>query len=70
MTTPLRPITVSCRNCSTEFETWYRPSINLDLDPMTDDELEEMATKTCPECGTRIPLDTLTVNGDEWVVGR
>jgi hypothetical protein len=64
MTSPPKQIEIECPNCHHRFKTWYRASMNLSLDPFTDDDVEENETKTCPWCKAKILLDTLVVEKD------
>jgi hypothetical protein len=67
MTSPISDIRVQCPACGTEYEDWYRASINRDLDPeMDDDYIDEASTATCPACGHRVDLGTLVVEGGVW----
>ena len=68
MTSPPRPIVVRCSRCSAVFESYYRPSINLDLEPWTEDELHEATSATCPRCAAVIDLDALIVDDGVWTV--
>jgi predicted RNA-binding Zn-ribbon protein involved in translation (DUF1610 family) len=65
VTSPARLIDVRCPACGTEYETWHRPSINLDLDPGMADPayLDEASTATCPNCGLKVRLGVLVVAG-------
>lgn len=67
MTSPCEVIEVRCP-CGTTYETVYRASVNLDLDPDLGDPayLEKVSTGTCPECGRVIELGGLAVRGDVW----
>lgn len=62
----MRPeqITVVCPNCGRRYTSWYRPSINLQLDHFTPEYVEEMSTATCPKCGHRVGLSVLVVRED------
>lgn len=68
MTSPPTKITIQCSRCHQTFETWHRASINLDLDPYTEEELQEATRETCPSCRLVIPLETLVVDGDTWTI--
>lgn len=71
MTSPPRPVTIRCPRCSTVFETYHHASWNRDLDPISDEELEEMYRRTCPRCGLVMELDdAIIVRGDTWTMGR
>lgn len=67
MTSPTRRIEVECPACGTRYEDDWRPSINLGLgEEWTPEEIEEATSATCPECGRRVALDALVVDGDVW----
>jgi DNA-directed RNA polymerase subunit RPC12/RpoP len=68
VTSPSKRITIRCPGCGDLYETWWRPSVNVDLDPGLDDPayLEEATTGACPACGRRIALGGLVVRGDVW----
>lgn len=64
MTSPAEQIEVICPECGVRFETWYRASINADLDPelVADEEyMKEATTATCPGCGQQADIPTLIV---------
>lgn len=69
MTSPPQRITVRCPDCSERYGSWMRPSVNLSLEPLTEEELREMTTATCPACGRVAALGSLVVDGDVWTVG-
>jgi len=68
VTSPPEKITVCCPACSERYGSWFRPSVNLSLEPITEEELREMTTATCPACGRVVALDSLVVDGDVWTV--
>lgn len=69
MTSPPEEITVKCPGCGKASETWYRPSVNLQMDKFSDEYLEEISTFKCPDCGHKVPLDILVVRpGGIWEV--
>jgi len=70
MTSPVEEIRVECPRCRHQYDDWYRPSVNLDLDDFDDDYLRRASTATCPRCGTVAELDTLTVDGGVWTLRR
>lgn len=59
MTSPPTAIVIDCPGCGRRYPSWYRPSINLSLSPLTDEELERMTTSTCPTCGVKVQHRTL-----------
>lgn len=61
MTSSPEQITVACPACGNRFETWWRPSMDPDLDGFDPSYVEEMTTATCPACGTTTKLDGLVV---------
>ena len=63
MTSPPTPAEVACPRCGRRYVAYFRPSINLSLgEEWTDEEIEEATTATCPDCGERVGLETLTVD--------
>ncbi|MCY4115951.1 MAG: hypothetical protein OXF55_03550 [Caldilineaceae bacterium] len=64
MTSPPEVVEIRCPNCGHEYVDWYRPSINLSLDDFDDDYLEEASTTTCPKCGSKYDLGTLSAGLD------
>lgn len=70
MTMPPEPITVACPACGELFETWHRPSMNLDLDDFSDEYVEEMSTATCPACGQKFDLGSLIVEDGVLIFGE
>lgn len=44
MTSPPREIEVTCPDCGHLCQDWYRPSINVSLDSLDDEQLEEATT--------------------------
>jgi len=65
MTSPVEEITVTCPACGRVYRDWYRASINLTLDDFDADYLEQASTTTCPGCGAKRDLATLTVRRDD-----
>lgn len=71
MTSPPEQIEVECPECGVIYEDWYRPSMNLDLDPFDAADIREATTGTCPGCGHVVELDALIVSsGDVWHAPR
>ncbi len=67
MTSPARLITVACPRCGREYETWHRASFNLGMgEEWTPEEIEAQTTGTCPQCGHKVRLTALVVDGDVW----
>ncbi len=64
MTMPPEDVTVVCPECGTEYEDWYRGSINLQLDDFDEEYIEEATTATCPECGTVVEFGSLIVDAE------
>ncbi len=64
MTSPPEAIQVRCPGCGTDYDDWWRPSINMMLDDFDDDYLEEASTSTCPSCGLKVRHDVLVVRKD------
>jgi DNA-directed RNA polymerase subunit RPC12/RpoP len=70
MTSPIKTRKVRCPDCGDVYETQYRGSINVDLDPEMDEAyVEEMTTGTCLRCGRKVALGGLVVRGGVWEVG-
>jgi len=60
MTSPIEMIEVICPQCGERYETPYRASFNLDLDPHSDEDyVDEMTGGTCPSCFHRISINAL-----------
>jgi hypothetical protein len=65
MTGPIEEVTVQCPNCGHPYLTFYRGSMNLELDPQFEvDYIREMSTGTCPDCGHVVDLGALVVGRD------
>ena len=60
MTSPPRPIRVGCPGCGHEYDDWYRPSLNLDLDDFDEDYVREATTGTCPGASRAAPSTSCT----------
>lgn len=52
-----------CPECHLYYQTWWRPSLNFDLDGFDDDYVHEVSTATCPRCGTKLRLPVLRSDG-------
>lgn len=64
-------IEVTCPECSTQYRTCYRPSINLRLDAFDADYVRRVTTGTCPKCGSVVDLGGLIVQEDgTWILRR
>ena len=66
MTSPPEQIRVRCPRCGREYDDWYRPSVNLDLDDFDEEYLRRASTATCPACGLVVEIGSLVVEGDVW----
>ena len=65
MTGPVEEVTIECPKCGRSYQTFYRGSMNLELDPQFDDDyIREMSTGTCPDCGGVVELGSLVVEPD------
>jgi len=53
VTTPAYEIEVNCEACGETYADWRRDSVNLTVSPMTDEEVDEQLSTTCPACGHR-----------------
>lgn len=53
MTTAPYEVEVRCEGCGVLFRGWRRNSVNLRLDPMSDDDLDDALSVQCPACGHR-----------------
>lgn len=63
MTMPLEMIQVRCPRCGTEWEDWFRPSINLGLgEKFSKRYLREATSAVCPNCHKFINLGSLIVD--------
>jgi len=70
MTSPVRRITIDCPRCHHEDEDWYRPTINVALDPADGTSPERARTTTCPSCGFTIEHGAMLVREEAgvWIV--
>lgn len=66
MTSPVEEIRVECPRCGHEYDDWFRPSVNLDLDDFDDDYLRRASTATCPSCGFVVEIGSLFVKDGVW----
>ena len=64
MTSPPEKIVVQCPKCGKDYEDWWRPSINLQLDDFDEDYLRAASTSTCPTCQYTVKLGGLIVGKD------
>ena len=62
MTSPVEKISILCPNCGTEYEDWWRPSVNLALDDFDEEYFEACSSAVCPDCGFRVDIDMLIVD--------
>ena len=53
MTTPAYEIEVDCEACGEIYSDWRRDSVNLAVSRMTEEEVDEQLSTTCPACGHR-----------------
>lgn len=69
MTMPPQRVKVECPRCKTVYEDWFHPSINMALEPLTPEQVEEMATVCCPNCGRKMWLASVIVNDSgQWLI--
>jgi predicted RNA-binding Zn-ribbon protein involved in translation (DUF1610 family) len=70
MTSPRRRITFECPKCHEEYQDWYRPAIDVALDPAGDVPREQAGTSTCPSCGFTIRHGVMLVREEAgvWIV--
>jgi len=70
MTSPARRITIECQKCHQEYEDWYRPSVNVALDPADPTPPEQARTSTCPSCGFTFQHGVMLVREEAgvWIV--
>ena len=64
MTSPIEEITVRCPECDAVYQDWWRPSLNLSLDPFDEAYVKEATTSKCPKCGFIVQHDALIVGKD------
>lgn len=70
MSSPVEDITVTCPACRNEFKTWYRASLNMQLDHFDEAYIRSVTIKTCPQCKAKVYLDSLIVGEDGvWRLG-
>ena len=53
VTTPAYEIEANCEACGETYADWRRDSVNLMVSPMTEEEVDEQLSTTCPACGHR-----------------
>ena len=68
MTSAITWVDIVCPNCDHEYKDQHRASMNLDLDDFDDDDIDEMSTTTCPECGLKYGMGSLIVaiESERW----
>ncbi|MEI8194813.1 MAG: PD-(D/E)XK nuclease family protein [Phycisphaerae bacterium] len=64
MSSPCRDITVLCPSCGKPFESWFRDSLNLQMDHFDDEYIRSVNVKTCPHCKAEVHLSSLIVGED------
>ena len=64
MTSPVEQVTVCCPECHAEYQTYYRASMNLSMDPFSAKYVRRMSTGKCPVCYSVVQLGTLMVDED------
>ncbi len=64
MSSPIEDITVVCPTCGKAFETWYRASLNLQIDDFSEEYVRSVSVKTCPHCNAEVTLSMLIVRED------
>lgn len=62
MTSPIETVRVTCPECHTVYDDWYRGSINLTLDDFDEEYVEKATTATCPACGTVVHFGALLID--------
>ena len=50
MATPTYEIEVNCEACGETYADWRRDSVNLTASSMTEEEVDEQLSTTCPAC--------------------
>ncbi len=53
MTSPVEWVRVRCARCGLDYDTWYRGSLNLNLDNFDDDYIREATNRDVPELRPR-----------------
>jgi hypothetical protein len=69
MTSPPQRIRVVCPGCGREYDDWWRPSVNLDLEHFDEEYLEQCRSACCPHCGHRVEFDVLVVENGVFRLG-
>lgn len=64
MTSPPEEVLVKCPQCGKIYKDWWRPSINLALDPFDAEYIEQATTSTCPDCKYKVRHEVLVVRKD------
>uniref|UniRef100_A0A7J3M0T3 CpXC domain-containing protein n=1 Tax=Archaeoglobus fulgidus TaxID=2234 RepID=A0A7J3M0T3_ARCFL len=68
MSLPVR-VKIKCPGCGEWFETGYWASINLMVEPLSEEDVEERITHQCSHCGKKIVLPPdLLVTSEEWLI--
>ena len=68
MTSPPEFVTVICPKCGNQYEDWYRPSVNLDLDDFDEKYLDECCSAVCPKCGHKVYFESLVVKDGAFCI--
>ena len=50
-----------CSRCGTVYTTFYRPRLEREIEPWTEEKIGHATTAACPECGNDDSLETLVV---------
>jgi len=50
-----------CSRCGTVYTTFYRPRLEFELEPWTEEKIGRPPAAACPECGNEDSLETLVV---------
>lgn len=65
MTSPIEEIEIKCPNCGMMYSSWYRPSINLNLDDFDEEYIDECSSAVCP-CKFKVYFETIVVDKEGW----
>jgi hypothetical protein len=50
MTMPPETVDIICPECGHQYQDWYRPSVNLNLDSFDDEYLDKCSSAVWPQC--------------------
>lgn len=69
MIMPPETVDIICPECGHQYQDWYRPSVNLNLDSFDDEYLDKCSSAVCPQCEHKVYFSTLTVKDNVFYFG-